>query len=85
MCENYVVFDSRESQSTKESLMDNQSLVGLVVIVTELGRENHSSISTTLIGKDLKPFDIKTDAQTKLDDPMDLIPMVKKKSTYRLT
>jgi hypothetical protein len=78
MCENYVVFDSRESQSTKESLMDNQSLVGLVMIVTGLGRKNHSSISTTLVGNCLKPLDVKTDLQSKLGDAMDLIPVVEK-------
>jgi hypothetical protein len=46
-------------------------------IVVGLGRENHSSI-TTAIEKGLKQLNVKTDLQTKLSDPMNLISIVKK-------
>jgi hypothetical protein len=42
-------------------------LVDSVVIDAEFGRENHSLIPATAIGMRLKPFDVRTDPQTRLN------------------
>jgi hypothetical protein len=47
--------------------MNNRSLIDLVVIDTELGRKNNSSILATAFGKGLKLFDVRTDSQTRLN------------------
>jgi hypothetical protein len=44
-----------------------QSLVGLVVIDTELDKEDHSSIPATVIGRGLEPLDGKTNLRTRLN------------------
>jgi hypothetical protein len=44
-----------------------QSLVGLMVIGAELGREDHGSIPATTIGKRLKPLDGRTDLRTRFN------------------
>ncbi|MCI66908.1 hypothetical protein A2U01_0088166, partial [Trifolium medium] len=41
--------------------------VGSVVIVAELGRENHGSIPATAIGRGLEPLDARTDPRTILN------------------
>jgi hypothetical protein len=38
-------------------------LVGLVVIGAEFGREDHDSISATVIGRELKSLDDRTDPE----------------------
>jgi hypothetical protein len=47
--------------------MNNQSLVGLVVIDAELGRKHNSSILATAVGRELKPFDVRTNYRTRLN------------------
>jgi hypothetical protein len=44
-----------------------QSLIDSVVIVAELGREDHNLIPATTIERELKPLDVRTDPQTKLN------------------
>jgi hypothetical protein len=41
--------------------------------------EDHKLISATVIERGLKSFDVKTDFQTKLDDLVDRILIVKRK------
>jgi hypothetical protein len=43
------------------------SLVGLVVIDAEFDRKDHDSIPATAIGRRLKPLDVRTDLQTRLN------------------
>jgi hypothetical protein len=45
----------------------DQLLVDLVVIGVELGRDDHSSIPTTAIGRRLEPFDIRIDPRIRLN------------------
>jgi hypothetical protein len=45
----------------------NQSLVVSMVIGTELGRGDHSSIPATAIGRGLEPLDVRTDPRTRLN------------------
>jgi nucleoside phosphorylase len=48
-------------------ILENESLVGSVVISVELGREDHDSIPVTVIGRGLKPLDVRTDPRTKFN------------------
>jgi hypothetical protein len=47
------------------------------VIGIRLGREDHGSIPTTAIEKELEPFDLINDPQTRLGGPVDRILVVK--------
>jgi hypothetical protein len=44
-----------------------QSLIDLVVIDAELGKEDHDLIPVTAIGRGLKPLDARTDPRTRLN------------------
>jgi hypothetical protein len=56
-----------------------------MVIDIGIGREYHSSIPTIVIGRQLKPLNVRTDLLTKLDGPVGRILVVKKKSVYPFT
>lgn len=56
--------------------INHQSLVGPVVIGAGLGREDHSSIPATAIGRGLEPLDVITDPRTGLVGSVDRILVV---------
>jgi hypothetical protein len=56
-----------------------QSLVSLVVIDIRFNKDNYNSIPTYMIERWLESLDDRNNSQTRLDGPVNRIPMMKTK------
>jgi hypothetical protein len=57
----------KQPKRRQKSFISLKSLVGSVVIGTELGREDHGSIPGNCDRRELKPLDAITDSRTRLN------------------